>query len=290
MASRGGEMELGLNLVLVRPDRMPELAARAEELGYESVFVPDHVVFPVQTASPYPYTSDGCFPIPFDTPLYDPWLVLMGIAQATSTIRLGTAVYVLALRHPLVAARAVTSLDVLSGGRAILGIGAGWLAEEFAALGLDPRERFSRTEEAVEVIRGLWTEPEFSWHGRHFEFAPVYFQPRPTSVPHPPIMLGGDSDTAVARAARLGDGWLSGGVSTDIGEIEARVARIHALRQQLGVTRPFNISVLYANPSIDELSRLEGIGVDRVVVRPWIRGSEARSALEAYADVAWRGR
>src|SRR6476620_8233958 len=115
-------MELGLNLVMVRPDHMLALAARAEELGYESVFVPDHLFFPVRAASPYPYTSDGSFPFPFDAPLYDPWIVLMGIAQVTSTIKLGTAVFVLPLRHPFVTARAVTTLDVLSGGRAILGV------------------------------------------------------------------------------------------------------------------------------------------------------------------------
>ncbi len=142
-------MDVGLNLVMVRPEQMPEIAARAEALGYESVFVPDHVVFPVSVTSAYPYTADGSFPFALDTPLYDPWLVLMQIARATSTIKLGTAVYVLPLRHPFVAARAVTTLDVLSGGRAILGVGAGWLAEEFTAVGLDPRTRFSRTEEAV---------------------------------------------------------------------------------------------------------------------------------------------
>src|SRR5436305_1914895 len=151
-------MKLGLNLVMVRPDHMPAIAARAEVLGYESVWVPDHLFFPAQIASSYPYSSDGSFPFPLDAPLFDPWLVLLQIAQATSTIKLGTAVYVLPLRHPFVTARAVTTLDVFSGGRAILGVGAGWLAEEFTALGLDPRTRFSRTEEAIEILRALWTQ------------------------------------------------------------------------------------------------------------------------------------
>ncbi len=279
-------MKLGLNLVMVRPDQMPSIAARAEALGYDSVFVPDHLFFPVQAASPYPYTADGSIPFPLDTPLYDPWLVLMGIAQATSTIKLGTAVYVLPLRHPIVAARAVTTLDVLSGGRAILGIGAGWLTEEFVALGLDPQRRFSRTEEAVEVIRGLWTEPTFEYHGRHFDFAPLHFQPRPVTSPHPPIMFGGESEKALARAVRLGDGWLSGGVANDVAQIAERVERIRALRDELGVTRPFNISVLHPNPSLDELARLEAIGVDRVVIMPWTRGRDALPALEAFADAA----
>src|SRR5204862_4672794 len=170
-----------------------------------------------------------------------------------------TAVYVLALRHPFVAARAVTTLDALSGGRAILGVGAGWLAEEFTAMGLDPRTRFSRTEEAVEVIRGLWTEREPSFHGQHFDFDPVYFEPKPTSSPHPPIMLGGESDNALSRAARLGDGWLSGGVASDIGAVEERVTTLRSFREEVGATRPFNVTVLHPKPSADELARLEAI-------------------------------
>src|SRR5512134_3217641 len=110
----------------MRPDSMPELAAHAEQLGYESVFVPDHLVIPVEFASKYPGTADGDFPYPAGTPLYDPWVVLAMIAQTTTTIRLGTAVYILALRHPIVTARDVVTLDVLSGGRVILGVGVGW--------------------------------------------------------------------------------------------------------------------------------------------------------------------
>ena len=158
---------------------MPAIAARAEAVGYGSVFVPDHVVFPVRVESPYPYTPDGSFPFALDTPLYDPWVILSTIAAATSTITLGTAIYVLPLRHPLVTARAVTSLDVLSGGRAILGVGVGWLAEEFTTLGLEPKRRFSRTEECIEVLRALWTQEEPEYHGRHFDFDPVHFAPRP---------------------------------------------------------------------------------------------------------------
>ena len=225
-------MELGLNLVMVRPADMPGIAARAEALGYGSVFVPDHVVFPVQVDSPYPYSPDGSFPFALDTPLYDPWVVLGTIAAATSTIKLGTGVYVLPLRHPFVTARAVTSVDVLSGGRAVLGVGAGWLAEEFTALGLDPRRRFSRMEECIEVLRALWTDDQPSYHGRHFDFEPVHFAPRPISEPHPPILLGGDSDHALARAAQWGDGWISGGVSTDLDEIEARVNIVRSLRRE----------------------------------------------------------
>jgi probable F420-dependent oxidoreductase len=281
-------MELGLNLVMVRPEQMPEIAVRAEAAGYGAVFVPDHVVFPVAVDSPYPYSPDGSFPFGLDTPLYDPWIILTTIAAATSTIKVGTGVYVLPLRHPFVTARAVTSLDVLSGGRVLLGVGAGWLAEEFTALGLDPKKRFSRTVECIEVLRALWTEPEPSYHGHHFDFEAVHFAPRPVSSPHPPIILGGDSDHALARAARLGDGWMSGGVATDVAEIEERVAKIRALREEHGATGPFEITILFPRPTPDDLAHLEDVGVDRVVVMPWNRGREAIAALEAFAETAIR--
>ncbi len=279
-------MELGLNLVMVRPEHMPEVATRAEAAGYGAVFVPDHVVFPARVDSAYPYSPDGSFPFPLDTPLYDPWVVLTTIAAATTTIKLGTAVYVLPLRHPFVTARAVTSLDVLSGGRVVLGVGAGWLTEEFTALGLDPKRRFSRTEECIEVLRALWTETTPSYHGRHFDFDAVHFAPRPATDPHPPILLGGDSDRALERAARFGDGWISGGTASDVAAIEATVTKLRALRARTAATSPFDITVLLPRPTVDDLARLEALGVDRVVIMPWNRGRDAIPALEAFAETA----
>jgi probable F420-dependent oxidoreductase len=279
-------VELGLNLVMVRPEHMPEVASRAETAGYDAVFVPDHVVFPARVDSAYPYSPDGSFPFPLDTPLYDPWIVLTSIAATTATIKLGTAVYVLPLRHPFVTARAVTSLDVLSGGRVLLGVGAGWLAEEFTALGLDPKRRFSRTEECIEVLRALWTETTPSYHGRHFDFDAVHFAPRPATDPHPPILLGGDSDRALERAARFGDGWISGGTANDVPAIEATVTKLRALRARTPATTPFDITVLLPRPTVDDLARLEALGVDRVVIMPWNRGRDAIPALEAFAETA----
>ncbi len=249
-------MEVGLSLFSVRPDRMPEFAQRAEELGYESVFAPDHVTFPVHFDSKYPGAEDGAFPYPLDTPLFDPWIALTQVAKVTTTIKLGTAIYVLALRHPIIAARAVTTLDVLSGGRAILGIGAGWLGEEFAALGIDPKTRFSRLEECVEVIRALWTESEVEYHGNHFDFAPLYFEPKPIAAPNPPILFGGYSDAALRHAVRFGDGWLSGGGARDLGEIEALMRRIEDLRAEFGATRPFQVTILESRPQRPSLPGL----------------------------------
>jgi probable F420-dependent oxidoreductase len=276
-------MDLGLNLMRVRPERMPELAARAESLGYESVFVPDHLAFPVRFASLYPGSDDGSFPYPRDTPLYDPFLVLGQIARATRTLKLGTGIYVLPLRHPIVAARAVTTLDVLSGGRVLFGIGVGWLEEEFRALGIDPRARFARTEEAVLAMRRLWTEPEPEFHGKHFDFDAVYFTPKPVSSPHPPILFGGDAPGALRRAARLGDGWISGGVAKDVEDVVACVKRLRELRAEQGSTGPFDLTVLDPNPTEAVLARLAEVGVNRVVVMPWTSNRDAEREIEAFA-------
>ena len=281
-------VKLALNLIRIRPDRMPELAARAEALGYESVFVPDHLAFPVEFGSKYPGTRDGSFPYPRDTPLYDPLIALMQIARATRSIRLGTAIYLLALRHPIASARAVSTLDALSGGRAILGIGVGWLEEEFSALGIDPRTRFSRTEECVQAVRALWTEKQPEFHGKHFDFGPLWFEPKPLCQPHPPILFGGDSDKAMRRAVRLGDGWLSGGMHRGIDGIAERVARIAEWRAELGATRPFGVSILDANPDEHALVSMAELGVERVVVMPWATNREAPQAIETFAAMARR--
>ncbi len=283
-------MHLALNLVRARPDRMPGLAAHAEALGYESVFVPDHVAFPLGFASRYPGTPDGSFPYPPDLPLYDPWIVLTSIAAATSTIRLGTAVYLLALRHPIVTARQVATLDALSGGRVIVGVGVGWLAEEFEALGLDPRTRFSRTDEAATAVRRLWTEPDVTFEGRHFSFRRVPLEPKPARAP---LLFGGDSDGAMRRAVRLGDGWMSGGVS-GVEEIAARLVRLRELRDEVTAAgdahvpsgQPFDVTILHPDPSADDLARMHELGVDRVVVMPWTSNRDAPAAIERFRALA----
>ena len=288
-------MKLGLNLVRVRPTHMPALAARAETLGYESVFVPDHVVIPVAFTSRYPGTDDGGFPYGDAVPLYDPWTVLTTIGTATTRIRLGTAVCLLGLRHPIVTARHAVTLEALVGPRLVLGVGVGWLTEEVAALGIEPRTRFSRAEEAAVALRRLWTEPGASFRGRHFDFAPVHLAPPPATQPHPPILFGGDSDVALRRALRFGDGWISGGVAGDVAGVGDLVARLGAQRAALAAEaepapdpeRPFDITVLHPAPAPDDVARMAELGVSRVVVMPWARTADAPEAIERFvADVA----
>jgi probable F420-dependent oxidoreductase len=277
-------MEIGLNLSVANPKRVHELAILGEELGYESVFVPDHLFIPVQVDDRYPGTPDGAFPWPQDIPLYDPFVLLARIAEHTTRIKLGTGIYILPLRHPIVAARAITAVDVLSSGRVILGIGVGWLREEFRALGIDPASRFRRTEECVEALRVLWTEKEAEYHGAHFDFGPLYFEPKPVSAPHPPILFGGESDTALERAVRCGDGWISGGGE----DVIAKVERIRELRAERGDEGPFDLTVLLFDPAEAMIAALADAGVDRLVVAPWTNNREAPGKIEEFAARAAR--
>jgi probable F420-dependent oxidoreductase len=287
-------LKIGLNLVRVRPDRMPDLSAHAEALGYESVFVPDHVVVPVSFTSKYPGTPDGSFPYPQNTPLYDPWTMLTAIGRATANIRLGMAVYILALRHPILTARSAVTLEHYVGPRLLLGIGVGWLTEEFDALGINPRSRFSRTEECAIALRRLWTEEQPSFHGQHFSFDAVHFEPKPRTRPHPPLLFGGDSDAAMRRALRFGDGWMSGGVAENAEEVAQGLGRLDAARVKLTAeadkrydpARPFEITVLHPAPTARDLERMAEIGVHRVVVMPWEHNRDAPVAIDRFMAMA----
>jgi probable F420-dependent oxidoreductase len=262
---------------------MATVAARAEALGFESVWVPEHLVFPTRFASRYPYSADGVPPVTVDMPLLDPLLILAHLAAVTSRIRLGTNIYVLPLRHPIATARLAVTLDVLSCGRFSLGIGVGWLAEEFRAVGVDFETRGGRTREAVRVMKALFTEPEPAFRGRYFAFDPVRFEPKPVQKPHPPFIFGGETDAALRRAAALGDGWYGVGHTP-----ETAAAQVDTLRRHLtdagraGV--PFEYTVSHGG-AIDRATvrRYADVGVDRVVVLPWRRGREAVTTMERLA-------
>src|SRR5260370_23745911 len=179
----------------IEPSRLAELAARAEEVGLDSVWVTDHVVVPRDV--PLIYRDD----------MLDPLAVLPWLAGVTERIALGTSVIVLPYRSPLAVAKLLASVDVLSGGRLIVGVAVGWLEGEFAALGVPFRERGRRTDEAIELFRAVWTQeyPEVKTPNHHLSGVKV--SPMPLQKPRPPILVGGASDAALRRAARLGDGW-----------------------------------------------------------------------------------
>jgi probable F420-dependent oxidoreductase len=262
------------------------VAQHAEAAGFESVWFGEHLVLPAELPSTYPYSESGASPLTPDTPLYDPWVMLAGIATATTTLRLGTNVYVLPLRHPLVTARAVITLDRLSGGRVTLGAGIGWLRDEFEAAGIPFSERGSRMDEIIPLLRRLWSEEDPITHeGRHFRFGPVHFRPKAIQRPSIPIELGGTSPAALRRAALMGDGWMELG-STDLDELANRIAWLTASRTEAGLgDRPFLITAAIGSEDTS-LDRLHRIGVTRVItpvhgispdwtlddVRRWIDG------------------
>jgi len=277
-------MHIGVPLFMLRPEQMADVAVRAEALGFESVWVAEHLVFPVAIRSRYPYAAEGVPPINPATPLLDPLLVLMQVAARTRRIRLGTNVYILPLRHPIAVARMVTTLDVLSGGRVSFGVGAGWLAEEFEAVGLDFTARAGRMRAGVQALRALWGEDEPTVANRHFTFGPVKFEPKPVQRPHPPILIGGESAAALRRAAEIGDGWY--GVGHTPASAAAQVARLRQLRDAAGrAGLPFECTVSHTGElTRDDVARYAEAGVDRVVSLPWRRAREADAALASLAE------
>ncbi len=204
-------MQVGISIfsTTFNPEVVKFFATKGDELGYHSLWMPEHVAFPVGFQSRYPYTADGSFPgdIDLDTP--EPISVLNYAAALTRRIRLGTSIVILPLHHPLYIGKQLATLDVLSGGRAILGVGSGWLKEEFDALGLDFKTRGSRTNEAIEALRAVWRGNPSAYHGKHFNFGPLKSLPKPVRGDIP-IVIGGHSPANAKRAARLGDGLMPG--------------------------------------------------------------------------------
>jgi probable F420-dependent oxidoreductase len=179
-----------------------EIARTAEDLGFDSLWFSDHIIIP--------HLHQG-----FGEVFYEPLVTLAYIASQTNKILLGTSVIILPYRNPIVLAKMISTLDVLSGGRVIFGVGAGWLKEEFLALGASYEERGSITDEGIEVLKLLWTEENPVFKGRYHEFSNINFLPRPIQKPYPPIWVGGNSRKAVERAVSYGDGWHPVGLTPD---------------------------------------------------------------------------
>lgn len=200
-------MKFGMTFGQLNPKYFLDAALEADRLGFESAWLPEHLVLPVEMRGQL-VPGEEHPPIPPSTPVFDAAAYLAWIAAQTTQIRLGTFVYLLAMRHPFVGARAFATLDVVSNGRAEVGIGAGWLVTEWEAAGLDPKTRGRRLDEAIEVCKRLWTDDVIEHHGEFYDFGPVMFEPKPVQDPHPPLVIGGESDRALRRAARSCDGWI----------------------------------------------------------------------------------
>jgi probable F420-dependent oxidoreductase len=238
-----------------------ELAQAAEAAGFDSIWTVEHVVVPHAYQSRYPYSPTGRMGSGLeDFPIPDPLIWLAYIASATRTIKLGTAILILPQRNPVVTAKAVATLDHLAGGRRVLlGIGVGWLAEEFATLGVPFEDRGPRTDEYVAAMRALWTQERASFDGRFVRFRDVFCRPLPAASV--PIIVGGDTKAAARRAGRLGDGYFPARTPTPELFDEMRRAAVEAGRDPSAIE--ITVSAPAEPPEIEALAKS---GIARVAV------------------------
>jgi probable F420-dependent oxidoreductase len=274
-------MKIGVTLAGINPKFWTTAAQVADDAGFESVWLPEHLVFPVEMKGS-PHAGEAHPPIPSNTPAFDALVSLAAIAASTKNVRLGTDVYNIGLRHPFVTARAITTLDVLSGGRVEFGIGASWLEEEWDATGLDFATRGRRVDEIIEICRRLWTEDVVEHHGEFFDFAPVMFNPKPIQQPQPSLLIGGDGAAAKRRAALVGDAWLPMNHSLDA--LPAAMAEINGKRAAAGRDGVTTLTIGGGIDSEADVDRYRAAGVDRVLVHPFTSSKEALDGIRRFGD------
>jgi probable F420-dependent oxidoreductase len=258
-------MKVGLSWFFIKPmpferEVLLHYAKEADRLGFESIWIPEHAVIPHGYKAHYPYSSDGRLPTnDEEMPFPDPLLTLAAAAAVTTQIKFATNIMILAQRDPLYTAKEVATLDVLSKGRVILGIGSGWMKDEFDVLNVDYHKRGKRTDEAIEVMRALWRDDPVSYNGTQFKFGPVHAFPKPVNK-RVPIFIGGISPAAIRRTARLGDGYLPVPI-TDIGDLFNKVRQESA---KIG-RNPNEIEFCCpAQPTIDGVRQAQDLGAARV--------------------------
>jgi probable F420-dependent oxidoreductase len=224
---------------LATPEAVRSLAQWAEDLGFDSVWVSDHIILPREVQSFYPYSPDGVAVFSPDQPYFEALSALNFLAGCTQRVQLGTHVLIVPYRNPVLAAKSLATLDVLSGGRVIVGVGVGWMEEEFKALSLDTyAARGSVTDEYLQLYKELWTKDEAVFNGKHYQLSGSGFHPKPVQKPHPPIWIGGHTGPAIRRAARLGDGWVPIGLRPpailEPEEMAGKIARLRTLTREAG--------------------------------------------------------
>jgi probable F420-dependent oxidoreductase len=243
----------------------PAAGSRAiEELGFESVWLGDHMALRDDHVAPYPYSPNQRYQLPPDYPFPDPFVLLAYIAAATTRLRLATGVYLLPLRNPFTTAKAVATLDTLSNGRFIFGVGLGWMSDEFELMGSNFKDRGARTTEYLALLTELWTKPIAVFEGRTVKTSGFSFYPQPVQQPHPPFILGGNTDPSLKRAVRLGDGWF--GIATSLDEARDQLERLGKAEREAGAHKRLERSLLPTwNISPDDVRKLAALGVERVI-------------------------
>jgi probable F420-dependent oxidoreductase len=243
------------------------LGREAEDRGFESIWVAEHVVLFDDYESLYPYAADGRFPGGGDTGLLEPLTALTYLAAVTDRIRLGTGICLVPQRNPVYTAKQVVDLDCLSGGRVDFGVGVGWLREEFEALAMPFARRGARTDEYLQVMRSLWTDEVSSFEGEHYTLPACRMYPKPVQRPHPPIHVGGESAAATRRAARHGDGWYT--FNRLPHELDEPLERLDAMLAEEGRARgdlQLTVSPYFHSVDAAAVEGYRARGVDRLVV------------------------
>jgi probable F420-dependent oxidoreductase len=253
-----------------------QLARLVEERGFESLWLTEHTHIPTSRETPWP---GGAELPPQYSHTNDPFVALSFAAAVTERIRIGTGVCLVIEHDPIVLAKSVASLDRLSGGRFLFGVGAGWNREEMANHGTDPGRRFSVLRERVEAMKAIWTSEDAEYHGEHVDFDPIWSWPKPIQQPHPPVLVGGGGEKVLDRVLRYGDGWIPNRVES----MEALKDRIDELRERAGRRMP--VSFHGAKPEAHAVERLAWAGVDRIIfyLPPDASPDSAEALLDAYA-------
>lgn len=285
-------MKIGVFAPLANPSAtrsyVQELGRAVEERGFHSIWVAEHVVLFDDYESVYPYAADGKIPIGAESGVLDPFVVLSHLAAVTSRVRLGTGICLVPQRNPVYTAKEAATVDWLSEGRLDLGVGVGWLREEFEALGVPFDDRGARCRAYIDVIQTLWRDDVSQHESEYYTLPPTRQFPKPIQQPHPPIHFGGESDAALRRVADLGQGWYAFGKSPD--EMRERLAKLDRLLEKRGRTRDeLQIGVCpYMLPADgDLLKRYEEAGVDQVVLLCFAQDQDTLiRTLDALANLA----
>jgi probable F420-dependent oxidoreductase len=239
------------------------LGALVEEMGFESVFLPEHSHVPLDRSSPYP--SGGELPDDFYR-FHDPLESLAAIAAVTSRIRLGTSTLVIPDHDPIVLAKRIATLDHLSNGRVVLGVGAGWNLQEIENHGVDPQDRWTVFRERIEAMKVIWTQEVASFEGKCVRVRPMKQWPKPLQKPHPPVLVGGSGPNTARRVLRFGDGWMASGRHLDGAQLGARVARLQQMAGEAG-RGPIPVMLQQAAPSRSAIEDYLAMGLVRVTFR-----------------------
>ncbi|HKY15540.1 MAG TPA: LLM class F420-dependent oxidoreductase [Microthrixaceae bacterium] len=283
-------MKFGLAFANIGPFAKPQRAVRfaraAEEAGFESLWTVEHVVVPAGYESTYPYSPTGRMPGPEDSWIPDPLIWLTYVAGSTSKIGLATGILILPQRNPVVLAKELATLDMMSGGRMLLGVGVGWLEEEFVALGVPFAGRGRRTDDYVTAMRALWTEDAASHHSEFLDFDNCIMRPRPVQGSIP-IHVGGHTEVAARRAGRIGDGFFPGRGSHEELAHLFDVMRAEALAHgrdpdSIELTAPGNLAL--GEEALEEMRALAEMGVSRVMLPSLMFAGEPEADLARYGE------